>query len=510
MMSIFYTTEFLAIAPIVSIVCGGLLLLGISFFSSETGGKQRARRLLFGSFVCSVSFVFTMSHAFIGDMVGLESGLPINAVISNFLFIDPLNIVFYTLIISGLLCFVFLGDQRLEAQGVKDSIDIEVLMFFAAAGAMVMASAAHLLVLFLGFELLSVCVYALTGTARKERASSEAALKYFVMGAFSSTVMLYGMVLLYGATGSMNLIEISGSIQSALAADGVSKMALAGLGLMLFGLAFKASLAPFHVWAPDAYQGAPTSIAGFMAVVVKVAAFAALIRVLLQGFGEIAGVWQPAIVVLSVLSMTIGNFAALRQKSVKRMLAYSSIAHAGYALMGFLATANGEGVASSVFYLVVYALMTVTSFGVVLLVTAGQDEQYERDTVESFAGLGGREPILALVMTVALFSLAGFPPFAGFIGKLGIFRSAMGAGYTGLVVIAAFNSLVSLYYYLRVVVVMYFGKDKVEALAGKVLRVAPITETFAGRVVVIACALGIVLAGVCSEPLINFTRWAVG
>jgi NADH-quinone oxidoreductase subunit N len=362
-----------------------------------------------------------------------------------------------------LLLTSLLHEVPLAKQRVHGGIDIDVLLVFAVCGAMVMVSAANLLSLFLGFELLSVCVYALSGTARHERGSAEAALKYFILGAFSSAFLLYGMVLVYGAVGSLSLAAVSGAVN----AD--SLLVRAGLGLMLFGLGFKVSLVPFHLWTPDVYQGAPSSITGFMATVVKAAAFGALLRVL-TAFADIEAAWQGILWTLAALSMTIGNFAAIRQRSLKRMLAYSSIAHAGYVLVGFLALRSDSGVASVIFYLFSYALATFAAFGVVLLVSAGTNKQYARDDIAAFSGLGWQEPFLGVVMTAAVLSLAGIPPLAGFVGKFFLFRAALDSGYLGLVVIAALNTIVSLYYYLRVPVVMYFGEGREDWTGGECAR----------------------------------------
>jgi NADH-quinone oxidoreductase subunit N len=374
--------------------------------------------------------------------------------LNGLVFLDAYTLFFYTLILFGTAATFMLNHRYLEKQSVRTSSDIDMLILLAACGAMVMVSAANLIVLFIGFELLSVCVYVLCGTAKKERASSEGALKYFLFGAFSSAFLLYGMAMIYGACGSLSIPEIAQSATTS------SPMLLMGIGLLVFGFGFKVSLVPFHIWTPDVYQGAPVSITGFMAVVVKVAAFGSFLRVMSVCFGGIQADWAALLWTIAVITMTIGNIVALRQSSIKRMLAYSSIAHAGYALIGFIAMGSSGGVEATLYYMLSYSLMTVASFGAVIVVTSGSDAQYENDSIESMQGLGWTHPFVALVLTISLFSLAGIPPLAGFVGKFYLFKSAVTAGYTGLAIIAALNSVVSLYYYLRVVVVLYFKGDR--------------------------------------------------
>lgn len=399
---------------------------------------------------------------------------------------DAYSFIFYTIILSGTLLTFLLNDKQFEAQRVRDSIDIDILILLAAAGAMVMVSAANLIVLFLGFEMLSVSVYVLAGLARKEKASAESAMKYFILGAFSSAFLLYGMTLVYGATGSMNLGEISTHL------DPHNLMLVIGIGLIIFGFGFKVSLVPFHFWTPDVYQGAPTAITGFMATVVKAAAFGAFLRVVATSFASIPEVWTAIIWIIAVLTMCFGNLVALRQKSIKRMLAYSSIAHAGYALIGLLAQGSG-GVEATIYYLIAYSFMTIGAFGVLLFVTAGSDAQYQADDISSFSGLGFTHPCLGLMMTVFLLSLAGIPPLAGFVGKFYLFNAAVQGGFVGLAIIAALNSVVSLYYYLGIIVKMYFVKEREVAWSPQ--AEVPFAQNLALN---ISCVL-IILLGVFSD-----------
>ncbi|MCL4129755.1 UNVERIFIED_CONTAM: hypothetical protein GTU68_054010 [Idotea baltica] len=404
---------------------------------------KRSLRLLWTGSACLSAFAFLIPQARL-----------FGTAMHGHLFIDGFSWIFGSIILlSGFLVFL-LGDNLLQAQRAKSSIDVDFLLLMSLAGALITVSAANMVVLFIGIELMSIPLYVLAGIARLERASAEAALKYFILGAFSSAFFLYGIVFIYGVTGSMNLLEI------AQYSPNENALFLVGLGLIIFGFAFKVGLVPFHVWAPDVYQGSPTFISTFMAVIVKAAGFAAFIRVMHLAFSSATAHWEGLIWILAVLTMTVGNLAALRQQSIKRMLAYSSIAHSGYAVMGLLGLGAGQGAEAVIYYIIAYSLMTIASFGVVLLVTAGSDAQYDKDEIESLSGLGWSHPFLGVVMSVAMLSLAGIPPLAGFVGKFYIFSSVVQSGFVGLAIIAALNSVVSLYYYFRVLVVMYFKTER--------------------------------------------------
>ncbi len=337
------------------------------------------------------------------------------------------------------------------------STDIEggeyyVQLLLAVLGMMIMVQANDLIVLFLGLELMSISVYVLAGIWRPELRSSEAALKYFLLGAFASGFLLFGISLAYGTFGTTGLARIAAQV-GGLSPE-LRPMALAATALLLIGFAFKVAAVPFHSWAPDVYEGAPTSVTALMAVGVKAAAFAAFVRVFSHALEPLAVDWSMLVWVLAVLSMTIGNAAALVQRNIKRMLAYSSIAHAGYLLVG-LTAADASGAAAILFGLVVYAVMTLGAFAVVIAI--GRRGEPNED-IADYAGLGFRYPFLGFCMTVFMLSLGGIPLFAGFIGKFVLFGAAIRQGYVWLVVIAALNSVVSIYYYLGVPVQMYMGE----------------------------------------------------
>jgi NADH-quinone oxidoreductase subunit N len=386
--------------------------------------------------------------------------------------------LFFTVLVCVAAALVLvMSVDALRAQPMPAG-EYYTLVLLSTSGMVVLAAANDLIVLFLGLEVMSVAVYVLTGFLRREARSTEAALKYFLLGAFATGFLLYGIAFFYGAAGSTRLDAIA----AAIARDGLGPFVLLGTALVLVGLAFKVALVPFHVWTPDVYEGAPTAVTAFMAVGVKAAAFAALARVLLTALGGVPEVWTELCWVLAALTMTVGNVTALRQRNVKRMLAYSSIAHAGYALVGLVA-ARADGGAALSFYLGAYALMNLGAFAVVLAL-GRRGEPNER--LEDWAGVGFRHPVLGLSMATFMFSLAGFPPTAGFAGKFALFGAAVDAGYVGLAVIGVLNSLVSVAYYLGVVVQMYMaeGGRPVAAPASRPWLLATILVTVAGTLAV--------------------------
>jgi NADH-quinone oxidoreductase subunit N len=300
---------------------------------------------------------------------------------------------------------------------------------------------------------MSLALYVMVGSRRGQLESNEAALKYFLLGAFASGFLLYGIALIYGATGSTNLRAITAFMSDSPLGD--SPLFLVGTLLLLVGFGFKVAAVPFHMWTPDAYEGAPTSVTAFMSAGAKAAGFAALLRVAGTALSATEVDWRPILTGLAILTMTVGNVSALLQNNVKRMLAYSSIAHAGYVLVA-LAAGGSAGASSAVFYLAVYSFMNLGAFGILALLGRGQDE---RVLVSDLAGLGFRQPLLGLAMSVFMVSLGGIPPTAGFMGKVYVFGSALEAGLVPLVVVGVLNSVVSVFYYLRITVAMYMSEE---------------------------------------------------
>jgi NADH-quinone oxidoreductase subunit N len=388
--------------------------------------------------------------------------------------------------LTALISFAYLEREQLLAP------EYYVLLIFATLGMMLMAAGEDLMVIFLGLELMSVAVYVLAGFDRRSPRSAEAALKYFLLGAFASGFLLYGIALIYGATGTTNLTLIG--VQ---AASGI--MLLAGLALLLVGFAFKVAAVPFHMWAPDVYDGAPTPITAFMATGVKAAAFAALFRVLTEGFAH-AGAWPEIVWWLAVITMVGGNFVALAQRSLKRMLAYSSIAHAGYLLVA-VAAGSAAGRSAFIVYLAAYTLMTIGAFAVL----AAKGRGGESDVlIDDLAGLAERRPWLAFALAVSMLSLLGFPGTAGFIGKWYILIAATGARQNVLAAILVLASVVSAGYYLPVIMAMYMKPAPGPAdTAHANVRLGRL-----GEVAVAAVVVGLLLFGVWPAPLLDLAKTA--
>ena len=362
--------------------------------------------------------------------------------------------------------FLFLGlfaisqaYDYLRRRGIERG-EYYVLLLFSISGMMLMASAGDLMMIFLALELLSIPLYVLAGFARPEPESEESSLKYFLLGAFASGFLVYGIALVFGSTGTTELGEI---IEHLRAASEISALFIVGGGLILIGLGFKVAVVPFHMWTPDVYEGAPSSVTSFMSVGAKAAGFAALLRIFISAFPEAGAVWGPLTIWIAVLTMIWGNVAAIAQKNIKRMLAYSSIAHAGFIFMALPAAAH-QGVAAqatsaALFYLIAYAIANLGAWGVVITLERLEGKGLE---IDDYAGLGKRRPALAAMMTLFMLSLTGVPPTVGFLGKFYLFQAVIDSELVGLALIAILTSLISAYYYLRVVVVMYMRSGEPE------------------------------------------------
>jgi NADH-quinone oxidoreductase subunit N len=329
------------------------------------------------------------------------------------------------------------------------------LILFATLGMMLMAAGSHLITIFLGLETMSISIYILAGMMREDKRSVEAALKYFLLGAFATGFLLYGIALIYGATGSLHLKDIAAYVASK---NLRSPMLLMSLVFLTIGFGFKIASVPFHMWTPDVYEGAPTSITAFMATGVKAAAFSALVRVFFSALPAFRADWTSIMWVICVATMTVGNIVAISQTNIKRMLAYSSIAHAGYILVAFVA-GNDLGTSGILFYLMTYAFMNIGAFTVVILLGKKGEEN---TLISDYAGIGFKYPLLAASMTIFLLSMAGIPPLGGFMAKFYIFSAAVKSKFYWLAIIGVLNSAVSVYYYLRVTVLMYFRESERE------------------------------------------------
>ena len=363
---------------------------------------------------------------------------------------DPLaNILKFCIYITVAVVLVY-SQAYIRARGMFRG-EFFVLSLFAMLGMMVMVSANHLLTLYLGLELLSLSLYAMIALQRDSAAATEAAMKYFVLGALASGMLLYGMSMLYGATGTLELTSMADVIANDMAD---STKLLFALVFIVAGLGFKLSAVPFHMWVPDVYQGSPTAVTLFIGSAPKLAAFAFVMRLLVSGLGAdyLVGQWQWMLIIMAVLSIAIGNVTAIAQTNLKRMLAYSTISHMGFLLLGVLAGGN-DGYAAAMFYVIVYVLMTLGTFGMILLMSRAG---FEADQLDDFRGLNARNPWYAFIMLLLMFSMAGVPPAVGFYAKLSVLWAVVDAGFVWLAVIAVLFSLIGAFYYLRIVKLMYF------------------------------------------------------
>jgi NADH-quinone oxidoreductase subunit N len=408
--------------------------------------------------------------------------------------------VFFRLVLLGIALIGVLFSAHYLGRTGEQRGEYYALLLFATSGMMLLASAADLIVVFLALEVLSLSLYVLTGFSRTRLASQEASMKYFLLGAFSSAFLLYGIAMAYGATGTTSLAGMADALSGEM---GSLTLALTAAALLTVGFAFKIAAVPFHMWTPDVYQGAPTPVTGFMAAGTKVAGFAALIRVANIALGPLAWELTLAIAILAVLTMFVGSILAIAQEDVKRMLAYSSIAHAGFILVG-VAAANHEGVMGAMFYLVAYAAMILGAFGVVLLVSRVGER---RTSLRSYRGLGRRSPLLAGLLTIFLLSLAGLPPTAGFLAKVFVFQAAVNAGLEWLVIVAVIVSVIAAFFYLRVLVMTYMQDPDAEDADER-----PRAELAPGLAIGLAAAVTIVLGvlpGLLFDPIqsAGVLRW---
>ncbi len=375
--------------------------------------------------------------------------------LSDTVIVDRYGLFFTLLFTLASSLTLLMSMSYLELTDIRTG-DYYALVLFATAGMVLMATATDLIVIFLGLEVMSIAAYVLAGIWRGQLRSNEAALKYFLLGAFATGFLLFGIALFYGATGGTALATIAQGI--AKADSGQRWLVTAGMALLIVGFGFKVAAVPFHVWAPDVYEGAPTAVTALMAVGIKAAAFAAFARVFMHALTALSADWRAVLWMVAALTMTVGNVTALLQRNIKRMLAYSSIAHAGYVLVGMVA--GGElGGGAVLFYLIGYALMTLGAFAVVIAI--GQRGE-PNENLDDYAGVGFRQPFLGVAMGIFMLSLAGMPPLVGFVGKFYIFSAAVKSGYVGLAIIGVLNSVVSVYYYVGVLVRMYMAEGGVE------------------------------------------------
>ncbi len=378
-----------------------------------------------------------------------------SAVAFNGLFVDDPMSDLCKIAICLLSAVVFIYSREYNQQRGLFKNEYYVLGLFAVCGMMVMSSANHLLTLYLGLELMSLCLYAMIAFYRDDQLAVESAMKYFVLGALASSILLYGMSLLYGLTGSLSLPDIG----ARLAGVGPNDLSLAlAVVFVVVALAFKLGAVPFHMWVPDVYHGAPTSTTAFIGAAPKIAAFVMVLRLLIGGLEDLHGLWQDMLIILALLSVAVGNIIAIAQKNLKRLLAYSTISHMGFFLFGIL-SGTAAGYSASLFYVLVYATMSCAAFGLILYLS-GKD--FESDRLSDLKGLGRRNPGIALMVLVLMFSMAGVPPTAGFFAKLSVIQALVGAGLTWVAVVAVILAVIGAYYYLRIIKLVYFDPPETD------------------------------------------------
>lgn len=435
-----YLTDFWQAAPLVSLTIFALLTLIV-----DAAGKDKPVL----SYWVSLAGIVVAAGFSIGSL-GTNTQL-FNGMLAQGGYSSYCNLIFLG---SALLCIVLSRNYLERLQYHRG--EFYILIILATAGMMLMAAALDLMIIFLGIELMSICLYVLAGFMRRKESANESSLKYFLLGAFATGFLLYGIALIYGTAGTTNLALIGKSFPQL----SQNSLFIIGAGMLIVAFSFKIAAVPFHMWAPDVYEGSPTTITAFMSTGAKAAAFAVFVSVFIRTF-DIAGTkLSDVLAVLAAVSMIVGNVSAIAQNNLKRMLAYSSIAHAGYMLSG-IAAGNIEGETGILFYLSAYAFMNIGAFGIISWMEQQGDKKL---TFDDYAGLSSQHPAIAALMSIFMFSLAGIPPFAGFFGKYYVFLAAVKAGMTWLAIIGVLTSLVSAYYYLRLVVLMYFrdGQARIE------------------------------------------------
>ncbi|HEY7187061.1 MAG TPA: NADH-quinone oxidoreductase subunit N [Vicinamibacterales bacterium] len=468
-----------ATAPLLCVILGALAAMTAEAF------RRKGEQMPIGWFGTIVLVGAGLSAAFLWDR---------KLVAFDVIAADNFGLfVTLVLVVVGLLTVMF-SSQVIHRDDLPAG-EYYALVLFAIAGMMMMATATDLLVIFIALEILSLAVYVLTGIRRDNPLGTEAAFKYFLLGAFSSAFFLYGIAFTYGITGSTRLASVGPFISAQSMSQ--NPMILIALGLLLVGFAFKISAVPFHMWTPDAYEGAPSIVTGFMSTGVKAAAFAAFARVFLSTFEPFKEQWAPVVAAIAIATMVLGTVVGVAQSSLKRMLAYSSIAHGGYLLVGLVA-ANQVGKAAILFYLLVYSVTNLAAFGVIAMLGA---KDRPNDSLRDYAGLWQSHPALAALMTVSLLSLGGLPPTAGFIGKWYIFSAAVSAGYYKLAIIGVLTSVISVFFYLRVVVMMY--------MADRDTARAPLPISPVGMAALSLAIIAIFYLGILPAPVLDLATKSI-
>ena len=482
-----------AILPETIVAVFAIIIIFVDLF---TRGRPNKSRLLAGISIVGYVLAFAVCVLYFNNLIG--SATFNQQAFNNMIVMDNLGLFFRMLSLGTAIVATLLSVQYVQDRGLAQG-EYYAVLALATCGMMFTSAATDLTTLFVGIELMSIAVYILTGFARTDRLSNEAALKYFLLGIFSTAILVYGMAWLYGSTGHTNLRLIGDKVSQIINEGGgltTNAWLMLAMLLLIAGLGFKIAAVPFHMWTPDAYQGAPTPITAFMSVGPKAAGFAATIRILTEALGPAADFWVPIIILLSVLTMTLGNVTAVLQRSVKRMLAYSSIAHTGYIMIGLAAfsSANRENsISSMLFYLFSYLFMNMGAFGVVIWM----QRNGLTDSLDSFRGLSSWAPGPAALMMFFLLSLTGIPPTIGFLGKYYVFVAALKADLAWLAVVGALNSAVAAFYYLRIIWYMYFEEPR----SIRVQRSSPtVVYTLVGA------AIAVLVFFFVSWPIIDYAK----
>ena len=444
-----YIKDSVGCLPFLILLASGLIvLLGSAVTAREESGR-------YGSGVAIVGTVLAILSLYV--LVAFKK----HTLFNGMLIIDEFALFLTATLLIGTLVVILISRNAVAKEGVEIN-EYYMLLLFSSAGMILMVQSINLIMVFLALEIFSLGIYVLVGITKQKKVSIEASLKYLLLGAFAAAFFLYGLTYIYGATGTLDLLKIANMVSEGEVTS--NTYLVLGASLVLFGLGFKIALVPFHMWTPDVYEGAPTPITAYMAVGVKAAAFAVFIRVFGHALPKFNFEWNTLLWILAVLTMTIGNICALLQDSLKRMLAYSSIAHAGYIFVAVVAGSQ-YGYGAILYYLLVYTFMNLGAFGVVVYV---ENLLGQKDNIDSFKGFGFRRPVIGLCMAIFLCSLMGLPPTGGFVAKFAVFSSAIKAGYIWLVIIGVLNSAVAAYYYLRVIIVMYTRSETaVEVISPK-------------------------------------------
>ena len=470
--------EYLLLAPEILLASAGLLLLLAGAIGRGMGNRESA-------LVTIVSLGLTA-----GVLLRVHSVIPGRLLILNGSFVLDGFSFFWKLLVLVATALTVLLSIRFIDEGNYRATEYYSLLLLATSGMLFMASGYTLLTIWIGLETMALASYILAGYFKRERRSNEAALKYFILGALSSGILLYGISLLYGATGTIHLADLSEALRNA---EGNPLVPLGWL-MLAAGLFFKVAAVPFHIWTPDVYVGAPTPVTAWLAVASKAASFAILLRIFYEGLGSVKVEWQAVVAIVSAVTMIWGNVAALTQDNVKRMLAYSSIAHAGYVLIGVLAVSQ-VGMWSVIFYLLAYTFITLGAFGTVILL---ERREYAGETAADYAGLARRSPFLAAMMLLFMLALTGIPPTGGFVGKFYLFAAAVQTGWSWVAVIGVLTSAISLYYYFRIVLNMYLRDSD---------QTTPVPLKAPALVGAIAfCALATLALGIIPGPFIELAK----